>query len=334
MIYYIQKSLQKKYRYDILIIPIGKKHAVLQAERRDDMERDFYRSKIRKQISVTNIITCYYMDPFFSFNEPYYEQYDFWQILFFKKGSAEIVTDNTSRTVQEGQIVFRTPGKSSCMYYSKEEPSQLALISFTCNSPSMAIFQNQILTLYGEEIATLLDLIKTGARLFTPIKHDTCFRGVRLRENASLHALQYVGVSLERFLLMLYGRLINSPFFSDAQAKANRHIEESSFVRRVREYLLGHISQNLSIDEIAAHFGMNPGTMMKTFRRETGDSVINFFLELKLDAAKRMIISSSMNFAEISAYLGFSSQNYFSKFFKQRVGITPTEFSRYKSNTL
>lgn len=298
------------------------------------MEKEFNRSKIKKQIAVTSIITSYYMDPFLSFHEPYYEQHDFWQILFFKKGSAEIITDNTRRTVQEGQAVFRTPGKSSCMVYSKEEPAQLALISFACSSPSMAIFQNQILTLYGEESTALLDLIKTGARLFRPIEHDAYLQGVRLRENASLHALQYVGVSLERFLLMLYGRLISSPFFSDAQAKANRHIEESSFVSSVRAYLLEHISQNLTIDEIAASFGLNPRTMMKAFKRETGDSVMNFFLELKINAAKRMIISSSMNFAEISAHLGFSSQNYFSKFFKKRVGITPTEFSRYESKTL
>ncbi len=298
------------------------------------MEKEFNRSKIKKQIAVTSIVTCYYMDPYLSFHEPYYEQHDFWQVLFFKKGSAEIITDDTRRTVQEGQAVFRTPGKSSCMVYSKDSPTQLALISFTCNSPSMAIFQNQILPLYGEEIATLLDLIKTGARLFRPIEHDAYFRGVRLRENASLHALQYVGVSLERFLLMLYGRLISSPFFADAQAKANRHVEESSFVREVRAYLLEHISENLTIDDIAANFGLNPRTMMKAFKRETGDSVINFFLDLKINAAKRMIISSSMNFAEISSYLGFSTQNYFTKFFKKRVGITPTEFSRYESKIL
>ncbi len=298
------------------------------------MEKEFNRSKIRKQISVTSIITSYYMDPFLSFHEPYYEKHDFWQILFFKKGSAEIITDDTRRTVQEGQVVFRTPGKSSCMIYSKNEPTQLALISFACTSPSMAIFQNQILTLYGEEIATLLDLIKTGARIFRPIENDAFFRGVRLRENASLHALQYVGASLERFLLKLYGRMINSPFFSDEYAKVNRKNEESTFIRSVRTYLLERISQPLTIDEIAASFGLNPRTMMKVFKRETGNSIMNFFLDLKINAAKRMIISSSMNFAEISDYLGFSSQNYFSKFFKKRVGLTPTEFSRYESKAL
>ncbi len=295
------------------------------------MNREFNRSKIQKQIEVTNIITAYYMDPFVSFREPYYEQHNFWQILFFKKGSAEIITNNVSLSIREGQVLFRAPNQSTCMVYSKTEPAQLAIISFDCPSQAMAFFQNRILTLYAQEVSALLDLIQTGARLFRPIEHNDFLQGVTLRENASLYALQYVGTSLERFLLMLHGRLIQSPFIADAHAKSNRKNEESTFVRKVRAYLLENISKNLTIDEIAANFGLHPGTMMKTFKRETGDSIMNFFLDLKADAAKRMIISSSMNFAEISAFLGFSSQDYFSKFFKKRTGITPTEFSRYES---
>ena len=56
-----------------------------------------------------------------------------------------------------------------------------------------------------------------------------------------------------------------------------------------------------------------------------------YFGEQKIALAKYLIRSDSKSFTEIAEELGFSSVNYFSKVFKARVGISPTEFSRYVS---
>ena len=56
------------------------------------------------------------------------------------------------------------------------------------------------------------------------------------------------------------------------------------------------------------------------------------FLDLKLKEAKRLIRESSLNFTEISELLGFNSLHYFSRLFKERVGMTPSEYARSVSN--
>ena len=68
--------------------------------------------------------------------------------------------------------------------------------------------------------------------------------------------------------------------------------------------------------------------LMKRYRREMHESIIEHFLTLKLQSAIQLMLSSDMNFTEISELLSFSSVNYFSKFFKKRTGMTPTEYSK------
>ena len=75
-----------------------------------------------------------------------------------------------------------------------------------------------------------------------------------------------------------------------------------------------------------------PGCIrVKLFKRETGESIISCLTMMKLREAMRMISDSSMNFSEISEKLGFSSVSYFSRKFREKTGMTPTEFSRHQS---
>ena len=67
---------------------------------------------------------------------------------------------------------------------------------------------------------------------------------------------------------------------------------------------------------------------MKRYKKEMHEGIMEHFLNLKLQTAIQLILSSNMNFTEISELMGFSSVNYFSKFFKKRTGMTPTEYSK------
>ncbi|MBR5122895.1 MAG: helix-turn-helix transcriptional regulator, partial [Anaerotignum sp.] len=67
---------------------------------------------------------------------------------------------------------------------------------------------------------------------------------------------------------------------------------------------------------------------MQKFRQKTGHSLMEYFMQMKLSEAQRRIAVRDVTFTEISEELGFSSVNYFSKVFKQKTGMTPTEYSR------
>jgi len=69
------------------------------------------------------------------------------------------------------------------------------------------------------------------------------------------------------------------------------------------------------------------------FKRYTGLSPAQYFLQLKLNKAKDLLLNTSMSIKEISVITGFESQYYFSRFFKKRIGMSPIQqrkFSRQK----
>ena len=60
--------------------------------------------------------------------------------------------------------------------------------------------------------------------------------------------------------------------------------------------------------------------------RETGLSTIQYVNMIKFEQAKNLIQHTELSLSEISWNLGFESLQYFSKFFRQRASMTPSEY--------
>ncbi len=282
-----------------------------------------------KTFDIRALITAHYF-PFKPSFEPYFEEYDFSQIIFVTSGTAVYTTEENEYRVGPGMMFFRPAGKRS-MYRWETEQASFALISFVCPSEAMKSFEGEPFSLCEEERATLLDLMRTAARICEPVKRDEGIRGMRLKSDVPSVVLNFVYASLERFLIMVYCRLNHIELLVDESQKVNRHIDDLGLVNEVKKYLSEHVSEQLSVGGIAAHFWVSQTALMKKFHKETGQGVIEYFTYLKIQKAKQMIQSSTQTFTQISEQLGFSSVNYFSKVFKAKVGMTPTDYSKYSS---
>ena len=118
----------------------------------------------------------------------------------------------------------------------------------------------------------------------------------------------------------------------DESQKVNQFIDESRLVEAIKTYLNEHITEQLTISDICANFGISQTTVMKKFRRESNQGIMEYFTERKILEAKQRIRKTSQSFAEIAEELGFSSANYFSRVFKAKTGMTPTEYRLYADN--
>ena len=96
----------------------------------------------------------------------------------------------------------------------------------------------------------------------------------------------------------------------------------------MNEFLRHNIGKSLSVDEIAEGLSVSVSKLKKISYEAFGAAPISYFTDLKIDAAKRMIRESSLTFTEISERLGLSSIHYFSRLFKKRTGMTPSEYAK------
>ena len=107
-------------------------------------------------------------------------------------------------------------------------------------------------------------------------------------------------------------------------------IHHSKRVRQARDYVLAHIGEMITTEQLAKELGMNRTYLCKLFAEETGLTVGRYVTRVKMEEAKRIMDITPKTIAEIAEYVGFSSQSYFQKVFKKLYGITPGEYRKGK----
>lgn len=106
----------------------------------------------------------------------------------------------------------------------------------------------------------------------------------------------------------------------------------SKLIKSCCDYIDEHARENVHVSDVAAHVGLSPDYVSKSFRAETGISISDYLKKAKISEAKSLLRYSELSLAEISELLSFSSQSFFSTIFKQQIGITPRQF-REKNDT-
>ncbi|MGW4425689.1 helix-turn-helix domain-containing protein [Streptosporangium sp. NPDC004631] len=100
-------------------------------------------------------------------------------------------------------------------------------------------------------------------------------------------------------------------------------------VRRVIETMREHLGDELTIDDMARTAMFSKFHFSRVFRQVTGISPGRFLSALRLQEAKRLLLSTSLSVADISIQVGYSSVGTFSSRFKSCVGLAPTTYRRH-----
>ena len=99
-------------------------------------------------------------------------------------------------------------------------------------------------------------------------------------------------------------------------------------LRRVVDYLEAHISEAISLADLAAAAGLSRTHFTAQFRLATSCRPHDFILLQKIEAAKRLLLQTSRELLDIALTVGFQTQAHFSTVFKRFVGETPGRWRR------
>ncbi len=141
------------------------------------------------------------------------------------------------------------------------------------------------------------------------------------------------GLDLKSF----YSRLKQCRNISSAADAAKKYFYDLSLclhstdvqnqnILRVRNYVMEHCSDDLSLEKSAAMAYLSPTYFSKVFKSITGQTYVDFVIDCKMNKAKDLLINSQMKIYEISNAVGYRSTGSFVKLFKASCGITPTEY--------
>ena len=107
----------------------------------------------------------------------------------------------------------------------------------------------------------------------------------------------------------------------------------SAEIHHCMTYIQSHTNGSLGVDDVAEQIHRSSSYLMRRFKAEVGMSVGDYITKCKLEEACDLLVYGSRSLAEISAYLGYSSQSYFQNVFKKQYGMTPMQYRKANRKT-
>ncbi|GLU43646.1 AraC family transcriptional regulator [Allomuricauda sp. NBRC 101325] len=104
-------------------------------------------------------------------------------------------------------------------------------------------------------------------------------------------------------------------------------------LKQIRDFtkkLEKQIAKEFTLEEIAAETGLTQAKLQEGFKLLYNNTVTEYIRNTRLEVARDLIANSEMNISEVVYSIGFTSRSYFSKIFKEKFGISPSEFKNSK----
>lgn len=105
------------------------------------------------------------------------------------------------------------------------------------------------------------------------------------------------------------------------------YVPEDNTIFMIKDYIAKNYGSDLlSIKEISDHVKLSASYVCTYFKTQTGQTLNQYLTEYRMEKAMRLLEDVRYQIADISAKVGYSNGNYFSKSFKKFTGLTPSKY--------
>lgn len=224
------------------------------------------------------------------------------ELLYVEQGSLHSVAEGRKQFLQQGDFVIYGP-KQWHMQYADTHVSPRCLRIFFDMQGDLKVLLNRKFTASGETELILQQLL-------------------REQERTESYADEMILVLLNQLILHLLRQVAGKPL-PDSRMKGEYRI-----IHQTQVYVSNHVWEDLSVPFVASHVDMSPSYLTALFNKHLDISPAEYIRRVKLQESKHMIRENKLNFTEIAAELQYSTVHHFSRQFKEKFGMTPSEYAK------
>lgn len=225
------------------------------------------------------------------------------QLVYIAKGAGTLKDRGITHEVHTGQFLLIHPGLWHSYAPNKDIGWEEYYIGF--NGPKLTRLTQEI---YNLNKINLLSVKSTDFAL--PLF------SAALKIGATQNA--------ENNLLI---KAILTELLLDIRFSLNNHdVSNESLMFKTREYMEKNLSRKIKNEDVARHLCVSTSWFRKEFFKEAGVPPATFLGRIRLQTSKYILLSGDKSIKEIAVECGFSSSEYFCKYFKDNTGMTPSEF--------
>ncbi len=257
-------------------------------------------------------------------NQFEYHKHDYIELRYIFSGTGKYMLDGTIYNVKSGNIIICNPNVlHKNILNSFEEP----IIEFNIGFTNIHIKNFPKNTLY---------LLDKPPMLYIPSNHRQefvkCCNEILLEQETKK---QYNDLMIKalfmKFLVLVMRELYSSGnIIEEANEQVGCNFESSNktyIVNTIISYLNKNYMKKISLNKISKNMYLSPVYISKLFKEETGDSPINYLIQLRLEKAKEILLNNeNISIQDIAKTVGYDDAYYFSKLFKKYYGVSPSNY--------
>ncbi|WP_051287171.1 ABC transporter substrate-binding protein [Paenibacillus taiwanensis] len=247
------------------------------------------------------------------------QQFTFTHILIIVlSGTGKVMIGEQEHTAKSGSVFACPPGQTFGAYVAATDTIELVTIAYEvladggmprepkCVAPPHDLFPNEgelmlnasvSWTMYGTE---LLRWFQMGDGL----------------ERFRAHAM------FQEMLYHMMKHLRNSPKDSLTALEATKL------------YMDNHYDQSLSMDQLARMADISAKYYAELFKKMYGMSALDYLTSVRMKRAKQLLTRAEMKLKDVAAQVGYQDEFYFSRKFKQQVGVAPTVYMKNRQRKI
>lgn len=282
--------------------------------------KTYLRHRIVNVVDIKELIALEYLD-FDGKYKDYCEAHDFWELCFIQKGELTLLADGEEIPLCEHEIYLISPGRQHS--YKSENADTLAyVICFESQSQSLRALAGLCFKAKDMQLRCMETIICEATNTFETNQSDH----LQVIESPNFGGQQAIMSQLEYLLICMLREV-------SLQKNASViFISDNDFYAGITEVLLEYFKENiggrLSLDQICRKINYSRSFICKTFKEQTGETLIACFNRMKVEEAERLLRETELSVAQVAQELGFSDSKYFNTIFKKQTGITPAVYRK------
>lgn len=259
------------------------------------------------------------------FKVSYPHKHDFYEVLYLSKGSGFHIIDSNKYEIKPPCIFFLSPGQAHRLELSKDIDGFIFLFTaefYLVNQTN----KNKLL-----EFPFFFSVSQNNPPLLINNYNDNEFLRMLFirgsKETEKNEASSEIIHSILELLLLICDKLYPDDLTTVHKGKG--WIIVKNFLKLIEE----NYQNNLSITEYAQKLAISPNHLTQMVRQITGKTSIELLQEKLIVETKRLLIHTNLTVSEISDRMSFDDQSYFTKYFKNKTGITPLQYRKESLKT-
>lgn len=245
------------------------------------------------------------------------------RLFYTLKGEAELLIEKETVTLKRGVLVLFQPGT----LYQFQPKGEI----------TMAVFDFDFTQEWAARTAFLppcpaASFVKSAAHGRVSFSDAPSFSHPMILENGAFAESKLQEIIQEFHLRHLFFKEKSSTLFKevlfDLARTKETGVDAGDVIVRLFQYVDEHIGENVTNGQIGAALFYNPNYLNRLTLRNTGMSLHRYVLQMRLNRATKLLLTTRKPVGEIAAELGFHSASHFSNFFKNATGATPARFRK------